>query len=91
MKGLDRACRRCHPQNASARKAVPHPDGRDSQLHKPQQKVGLSAQLYHFLHNLSETARGEDSVVLAVSIPKSETVEMTEEDQERLQPLQAYA
>ena len=44
-------------------------------------KSGLSAQLYHFMQNLSETARGEDNVVLAVSIPKSETIEMTAEDQ----------
>ena len=44
-------------------------------------KTGLSAQLYDFMQNLSETARGEDNVVLAVSIPKSETIEMTAEDQ----------
>ncbi len=44
-------------------------------------RSGLSAQFYHFLHNLSETVRGEDNVVLAVSIPKSETIEMTVEDQ----------
>jgi len=43
-------------------------------------KVGLSAQLYDFLHNLSETARGMDNVVLAVSIPASE-LEMNAEDQ----------
>ena len=43
-------------------------------------KSGLSAQLYDFLQNLSETARGEDNVVLAVSIPASE-LEMTPEDQ----------
>ena len=43
-------------------------------------KSGLSAQLYHFLHSLSETARGESNVVLAVSIPASE-LEMTAEDQ----------
>jgi hypothetical protein len=43
-------------------------------------KSGLSAQLYHFLHSLSETARGENNVVLAVSIPASE-LEMTAEDQ----------
>ena len=43
-------------------------------------KSGLSAQLYDFLHNLSETVRGESNVVLAVSIPASE-LEMTAEDQ----------
>lgn len=43
-------------------------------------KSGLSAQLYTFLHNLSEVARGRDNVVLAVSIPASE-LEMTTEDQ----------
>jgi len=43
-------------------------------------KSGLAAQLYNFLQNLSELARGEDNVVLAVSIPASE-LEMTAEDQ----------
>ncbi|MBI3184665.1 MAG: ATP-binding protein [Myxococcales bacterium] len=43
-------------------------------------KSGLAAQLYNFLHNLSEVARGRDNVVLAVSIPASE-LEMTAEDQ----------
>jgi len=43
-------------------------------------KSGLSTQLYDFLHNLSEAARGESNVVLAVSIPASE-LEMTAEDQ----------
>jgi hypothetical protein len=43
-------------------------------------KSGLAAQLYTFLHNLSEVARGRDNVVLAVSIPASE-LEMTVEDQ----------
>ena len=42
-------------------------------------KSGLGGQLYHFLHNLSEVARGLDNVVLAVSIPASE-LEMTTED-----------
>ncbi len=37
-------------------------------------------QLYTFLHNLSETARGLDNVVLVVSIPASE-LEMTANDQ----------
>lgn len=43
-------------------------------------KSGLAAQLYNFLHNLSEVARARDNVVLAVSIPASE-IEMTAEDQ----------
>lgn len=43
-------------------------------------RMGLSAQLYDFLQNLSETARGMNNVVLAVSIPASE-LEMTTEDQ----------
>jgi len=42
-------------------------------------RSGLSAQLYNFLHNLSETARGMDNVVLAVSVPASE-YEMNAED-----------
>jgi len=42
-------------------------------------KSGLAAQLYTFLHNLSEVARARDNVVLAVSIPASE-LEMTTED-----------
>ena len=44
-------------------------------------KSGLATQLYDFLQNLSETARGESNVVLAVSIPASE-LEMTPEDQQ---------
>jgi len=43
-------------------------------------KSGLAAQLYEFLHNLSETARGQRNCVLVVSIPASE-MEMTAEDQ----------
>jgi len=43
-------------------------------------KSGMASQLYDFLHNLSETARGEHNVVLVVSIPASE-LEMTAEDQ----------
>lgn len=43
-------------------------------------KSGLAGQLYTFLHNLSEVARGRDNVVVAVSIPASE-LEMTAEDQ----------
>jgi hypothetical protein len=42
-------------------------------------KSGLAGQFYHFLHNLSETARGMDNVVLAVSVPASE-LEMGAED-----------
>ncbi len=43
-------------------------------------KTGLGSQLYHFLQNLSEEARGQRNVVLAVSVPASE-LEMTAEDQ----------
>lgn len=43
-------------------------------------KSGLAAQFYDFLQNLSETIRGEDKAVLAVSIPASEG-EMNAEDQ----------
>lgn len=42
-------------------------------------KVDKSNQMYSFLHNLSEAARAERSVVLVVSIPASE-LEMTTED-----------
>lgn len=42
-------------------------------------KTGLAAQLYTFIHNLSEVARARDNVVLAVSIPASE-LEMNAED-----------
>ncbi len=42
-------------------------------------KSGLSAQLYDFVQNLSETTRSLDRMVLAVSIPASE-LEMTPED-----------
>jgi predicted AAA+ superfamily ATPase len=34
-------------------------------------RSGMAAQLYSFLHNLSEEARGRDNMVLAVSIPAS--------------------
>ena len=44
-------------------------------------KSGLAAQLYNFVQNLSEEARGRDNVVFAVSIPASE-LEMNSEDQE---------
>lgn len=40
---------------------------------------GLGSQLYNFIQNLSEEARGHENVVVAVSIPKSEE-EMTAED-----------
>ncbi|OQB75596.1 MAG: hypothetical protein BWX92_02548 [Deltaproteobacteria bacterium ADurb.Bin135] len=43
-------------------------------------KSGLSAQLYSFIQNLSEEARGNDRVVLVASIPASE-LEMSAEDQ----------
>lgn len=42
-------------------------------------KGGMAAQLYSFLHNLSEEARGRDNMVLAVSIPASE-LEMSADD-----------
>ena len=44
-------------------------------------KQGMVNQLYHFLQNLSETAKSRNNVVLAVSIPASE-MEMTTEDEE---------
>jgi hypothetical protein len=43
-------------------------------------KSGMASQLYSFVHNLSEEARGRDTMVLAVSIPASE-LEMSAEDQ----------
>ncbi|HYV39720.1 MAG TPA: DUF499 domain-containing protein [Gemmataceae bacterium] len=43
-------------------------------------KSGLAGQIYSFMHNLSEEARGQKNVVLAVSIPASE-LEMSAEDQ----------
>lgn len=43
-------------------------------------KSGMAGQLYSFLHNLSEEARGRDNMVLAVSIPASE-LEMSADDQ----------
>jgi hypothetical protein len=43
-------------------------------------RSGLGSQLYNFLQNLSEVARGQNNMVLAVSIPASE-LEMTAEDQ----------
>jgi hypothetical protein len=43
-------------------------------------KSGLASQLYNFLHNLSETVRGQDNTVLVASIPASE-LEMNAEDQ----------
>ena len=43
-------------------------------------KSGMAAQLYDFVHNLSEFARGQDNLVLAVSIPASE-MEMNAEDE----------
>lgn len=42
-------------------------------------KSGLSTQLYNFIQNLSEEARGNDKVALIASIPASE-LEMTAED-----------
>ena len=42
-------------------------------------KLGLSSQLYRFIHNLSEVARGLSNVVVVTSIPSSQ-LEMTAED-----------
>jgi len=42
-------------------------------------KSGLSTQLYSFVQNLTEEARGNDKVVIVASIPASE-LEMTSED-----------
>lgn len=42
-------------------------------------KKDFSSQFYVFLQNLSETARGEDNIVLVASIPASK-LEMTPED-----------
>ncbi|HRI89630.1 MAG TPA: DUF499 domain-containing protein, partial [Candidatus Hydrogenedentes bacterium] len=44
-------------------------------------KRGMATQLYNFLHNLSETVRGRNNVVLVVSIPAS-LLEMSPDDQE---------
>ncbi|MEW6587119.1 MAG: DUF499 domain-containing protein, partial [Nitrospirota bacterium] len=44
-------------------------------------KTGLATQFYDFLQNLSETACGQPNVVLVVSIPKSEVLEMSSEDE----------
>ncbi|HPO16665.1 MAG TPA: DUF499 domain-containing protein [Candidatus Hydrogenedentes bacterium] len=44
-------------------------------------KLGMATQLYNFLHNLSETARGAKNVVLVASIPAS-LLEMSQEDEE---------
>jgi hypothetical protein len=52
-------------------------------------KSGLAAQLYSFIQNLSEEARAQKNMVLAVSIPASE-YEMTSDDHsdfERLKKL----
>jgi hypothetical protein len=43
-------------------------------------KSGMASELYNFLQNLTETARGLDNMVLAVSIPASE-MEMSADDQ----------
>jgi len=43
-------------------------------------KMGVATQFYDFLHNLSEEARGQDRVVLVVSIPTSSKSEMVVED-----------
>lgn len=43
-------------------------------------RMGLSAQFYDFIQNLSEEARANDNVVCAISVPASEH-EMTAEDE----------
>jgi hypothetical protein len=43
-------------------------------------KKGYNNSLYNFIQALSETARGQDNVVLVVSIPASE-LEYTSEDE----------
>jgi len=43
-------------------------------------RIGLSSQLYSFIQNLSEEARANDNVVVAISIPGSE-LEMSAEDE----------
>src|SRR5439155_11833604 len=43
-------------------------------------KSGLAGQLFNFVQNLSEEARGRSNMVLAVSIPGSE-LEMNTDDQ----------
>lgn len=46
-------------------------------------KAGMPTQLYNFLQNLSETARGRDNVVLVVSVPASHLeITQSHEDQE---------
>lgn len=52
-------------------------------------KMGMATQMYNFLQNLSEESRGQDNVVLVVSIPGSE-LEMSAEvqsDYERFKKL----
>ena len=53
-------------------------------------KSGMATQLYNFLQNLSEEARGQKNIVLAVSIPASE-LEMNAEDQSDYRALQEAA
>lgn len=43
-------------------------------------KYGLADQLYNFIQSLSEVVRGQEQVVLVVSLPKAEN-EMTPEDE----------
>jgi hypothetical protein len=45
-------------------------------------KLGMRDQLFDFLQNLSEEARGRSGLALCVSIPKSLITEMTPEDEE---------
>jgi hypothetical protein len=44
-------------------------------------RLGIEGQFYRFIQNMSEEFRGRDGAVLAVSIPASEMVEMSSDDQ----------
>ncbi len=50
-------------------------------------ELGDTNQFYYFLQNLSEEVRARSDVVLAASIPKSETTEMTPDDEADFQRL----
>jgi hypothetical protein len=43
--------------------------------------AGVRDQLFNFLHNLSEEARGRDNLVLCVALPQSVTTEMNPDDE----------
>jgi hypothetical protein len=52
-----------------------------SRYRKSGEGESWGGQFYNFLQNLSEEARNRTDVVLAASIPKSETTEMSREDE----------